>query len=130
MSRSHHRQILQSAELRLVASLAQFEEKEKNNDDGGDDEGRHQGGQQGVYCRGVGHHLGWNTNTQEVRLISLETHGSSNKQPSLKNVSQLSHFHPVFPRNLKNVARITACTNVTSRTQSLSSLADAGLQVS
>lgn len=48
LSCSHHGQVLQSAELRLVASLAQFKEKKKNDDDSCDDEGRHQAGQQGV----------------------------------------------------------------------------------
>lgn len=48
LSCSHHGQVLQSAELRLIAPLAQFEEKEENDDDSCDDEGRHQGGQQGV----------------------------------------------------------------------------------
>lgn len=48
MSSSHHGQVLQSAELRLISPLAQFKEKEKNDDDGGNNEGRHQAGQHGV----------------------------------------------------------------------------------
>lgn len=36
---SHHGQVLQSAELRLVAPLAQFKEKKEDDDDSRDDEG-------------------------------------------------------------------------------------------
>lgn len=60
---THHREVLEPAELRAAVSPTQLEEEEQGDNDGGDDEGRHQAGQQRVQLRGLVKHGRCDTKT-------------------------------------------------------------------